>query len=90
MTVDHMKGEHKVHTTFQMVSGNFPLMLISQTEKTIDCNAASKLMVSKWNIQRWRQQKEKLIQTPPQNVSMDPHMVITKTQNKKFVCALKR
>jgi hypothetical protein len=57
-------------------------MLVSHTEKTNDCNAASKFKVSETNTQWWRPQKKK-IQTPPKNVSVDAHMVISKESEQK-------
>lgn len=43
----------------------------------------------KQNIQRRKQQKVKLIQTPPNNVQWTPHMGNFKNQNKKLSLALK-
>lgn len=65
-------------------------MLISHAEKTNYCNAESKFKVSETNIQRRRQQKVKLIQTPPKNVQWIPHMGNSKNQNKKLSLALKK
>jgi len=36
-------------------------MVINYTKKTNNCNAAAKLVVAEPNLQRWRQQKEKLL-----------------------------
>jgi len=44
----------------------------------------------KQNIQRRRQQKVKLIQTPPNNVQLTPNMGNFKNQNKKLSLAFKK
>jgi hypothetical protein len=36
-------------------------MVINYTKKTNNCNAAAKLIVAEAEIQRWRQQNEKLL-----------------------------
>jgi len=44
----------------------------------------------KQNIQRGRQQKVKLIQTPPNNVQWTPHMGHFKNQDKKLSLVFKK
>jgi hypothetical protein len=64
-------------------------MLIRHTEKTYDCNAESK--VSETKHLRRKQQKVKLIQTPPNNFQWTPpHMGHFKNQNKKLSLAFKK